>query len=87
MNSAQAIMKIVDDKLRQMKLDANKMHAYNDTEFYRVQTIDIDKTAGTIEVLLEGETVSTTLTYTETDTPKSMTITWPDGHVATVSIS
>jgi len=56
-----------------------------DAKMRRIKTVSIDKTAGEISVLMEGETTAQTLTYTEDDS--SMTFTWPDGYSATVSIS
>lgn len=58
---------------------------YVDAKMRRVDAVEIDKTGGTIDVLMEGEDTPVTLTYTETAT--SMTITWPDSHVATISIA
>lgn len=56
-----------------------------DAKHRRIDAVAIDTTAGTIDVTMEGETTPTTLTFTETAT--SMTITWPDSHSATISIS
>lgn len=56
-----------------------------DADMRRVETVDIDKTAGTIDVLMEGKTTPVTLTYTESAT--GMTITWPDSFAATITIS
>lgn len=61
------------------------MTDFVDAKMRRVDTVAIDKTGGTIDVTMEGESTPVTLTYTETAT--SMTITWPDSHAATISIS
>lgn len=62
-----------------------QMSDFVDANMRRVSSCAINKTAGTITVLMEGQTTPEVLTYTETDT--SMTITWPDSHAATFSIS
>jgi hypothetical protein len=58
-----------------------------DAKMRRLKGCIIDKTAGTIWVRAEGQLVADaeTLTFTETNT--GMTITWPDGYTATLSIS
>lgn len=58
-----------------------------DAKMRRLKGCIIDKTAGTIWVRAEGQLVADakTLTFTETDT--GMTITWPDGYTATLSIN
>lgn len=62
-----------------------QMSDFVDANMRRVSSCTINKTAGTITVLMEGQTTPEVLPYTETDT--SMTITWPNSHTATFSIS
>lgn len=62
-----------------------KITDFVDADMRRVESVDIDKTAGTIDVLMEGEATPTTLNYTESAT--GMTITWPDSHAATFTIA
>lgn len=58
-----------------------------DAKMRRLKGCVINKSAGTIWVRAEGQLVdeAETLSYTETET--GMTITWPDGYTATLSIS
>lgn len=66
------------------KLVTLRLSDYVDADMRRISSAEINKGAGTISVLAEGETSATTLSYTETDT--SMTFAWPDGHTAAISI-
>ena len=61
------------------------MDRFVDAKMRRINAVNINKTAGNVSVLMEGETTPATLTYTEDAT--SMTFTWPDAHVGTISIS
>lgn len=61
------------------------MSKYVDAKHRRLSSAAINKTAGTVTVMLEGETTPTVLGYEENT--GQVTYTWPDGHETTVSIS
>lgn len=56
-----------------------------DAKMRRIKSVAINKSAGTIAVIMEGKTSAETINYTETGS--SMTFTWPDNYVGTISIS
>jgi hypothetical protein len=56
-----------------------------DAKMRRIKTVDINKSTGEIEVLMEGLVSPDRINFSET--ANSMTFEWPDGYTATVSIS
>ena len=78
------LLKYIDNlgKVSTLRLGAD---GFVDSKMRRIKTIGINKTASQISVLEEGLTTPYIIGYSETAT--SMTFTWPDGHVGTVSIS
>jgi hypothetical protein len=60
------------------------MTKYIDAKHRRLSSAAINKTAGTVTVMLEGETTPTVLGYEENT--GQVTYTWPDGYSTTVSI-
>lgn len=60
---------------------------YVDAKHRRLKSAAIDKTLGEITVLMEGQTAGDEEVIEFTETATSMTFTWPDAFVCTVSIS
>jgi hypothetical protein len=61
-----------------------KLDTFVDAKMRRTKDVNINTASGTISVLMEGETVPETISYTETAT--SMTLTHSDGFIQTINI-
>lgn len=62
-----------------------QMTDFVDAKMRRAEEVTIDKTAGTLTVLMEGDSTPEVLNFTETT--DSITYSWPDGFTTTVQIS
>jgi hypothetical protein len=60
------------------------MTDFVDAKMRRIENVAIDKSSGTVSVLLEGRSSPEMLSYSES--ADSMTFIWPDGHTARISI-
>lgn len=60
------------------------MTDFVDAKMRRIENVAIDKSSGTVSVLLEGRSSPEILSYSES--ADSMTFIWPDGHAARISI-
>ncbi len=88
---SQAITELAGGHTRRLLRDAEKVAAPSGSNWYglalpsrRAESVVIDKTAGTITVLMEGLATPDVINYVETAT--SMTFTWPDEFETTVTI-
>jgi hypothetical protein len=62
-----------------------QMTDFVDAKMRRAEEVTIDKTAGTLTVLMEGDSTPEVINFTETT--DSITYSWPDGFTTTVQIS
>lgn len=62
-----------------------KLDNFVDAKMRRVEEVTIDKTAGTLTVLMEGDDIPEVINFTET--ADSITYSWADGFTTTVKIS
>ncbi len=76
---------VVKNKTKDGKESSLIMTDFVDATMRRTKEVVIDKTSGTVSVLVEGETTPQIIHFTETE--NSVTYTWPDGFSNTISFT